>query len=405
MNQHDTGQQSHLASITEHVRRAALELDLPPEAARQLTAPRRVLRVSIPIERDDGRVETYTGWRVQHSLSRGPAKGGVRYHPLVNEEEVIALAMGMTWKCALLDLPYGGAKGGIAIDPRQMSRRELERVTRRYTSEIYPVIGPDRDIPAPDVGTSEEVMAWMMDTFSVLSGYTVPGVVTGKPLALGGSAGRAEATGEGVALIAELADPTALTAIIQGYGKVGRHAAWSLARRGWKIVAIEDVGGSIYDPEGIDLAELDAYVAAHGTIVGYCDGCDFWSVPADVAIPAALEGTLTAEVAERLAVRTVVEGANGPTTPEAELVLGRRGIIVVPDILANAGGVVVSYLEWVQAAQHLFWEGEEVLAKMRSIMTKAWEEVAHGDLGLRGNAYRIAVRRVWEAHQLRGLYP
>jgi glutamate dehydrogenase (NAD(P)+) len=398
-------QQTHLDSITGYVRQATIELGLPPEAANQLTIPRRVLRVAVPIERDDGRVETFTGWRVQHSLSRGPAKGGLRYHPQVTEEEVVALAMAMTWKCALLDLPYGGAKGGIALDPTRMSRREIERVTRRYTSEIYPVIGPDRDIPAPDVGTNEEVMAWMMDTFSVLSGYTVPGVVTGKPIALGGSAGRAEATGEGVALIAELADPTALTAIIQGYGKVGRHAAWSLARRGWSIVAIEDVGGAIYDPEGIDLAELDEYVAAHRTIAGFAAPCDFWSVPADVAIPAALEGTLTTAVAERLAVRTVVEGANGPTTPEAEAVLARRGIVVVPDILANAGGVVVSYLEWVQAAQHLFWESEEVLGRMRTIMTRAWEEVSQGELGLRGNAYRIAVRRVWEAHKLRGLYP
>jgi len=404
MNEH-RNPSSHLEATSEYVKRAVHELGLPPEAAHQLTTPRRVLRVAVPIERDNGRIETFIGWRVQHSLSRGPAKGGIRYHQDVTEEEVTALAMSMTWKCALLDLPYGGAKGGIALDPTTMSRREIERVTRRYTSEIYPVIGPDRDIPAPDVGTNEEVMAWIMDTFSVLSGYTVPGVVTGKPLALGGSAGRAEATGEGVALIAELADPTALSAIIQGYGKVGRHAAWSLARRGWKILAIEDAGGCIYDPEGIDLAALDAHVQTHGTIAGFLPGCDFWSVPADVAIPAALEGTLNAAAAQRIAVRTVVEGANGPTTPEAEDILAQRGIVVVPDILANAGGVVVSYLEWVQAAQHLFWESEEVLGKMRTIMTRAWEDVSRGELGLRGNAYRIAVRRVWEAHKLRGLYP
>jgi glutamate dehydrogenase (NAD(P)+) len=396
---------AHHAAALAHVEQAATALGLPPSAAAQLCAPRRVLRVAVPIERDDGTVQTFTGWRVQHSLSRGPAKGGLRYHPAVTETEVTALAMAMTWKCALLDLPYGGAKGGIAVDPGTLSRRELERVTRRYVSEVAPIIGPDRDIPAPDVGTDEQVMAWFMDTYSVLSGYTVPGVVTGKPLALGGSAGRAQATGEGVALVTALAAPAARTAVVQGYGKVGRHTARALRRRGVTVLAVSDVAGSAHDPGGLDLDALDEHVRTTGTVAGFAAPCDVWAVPADVAVPAALEGAIDEAVAGRLAATVVVEGANGPTTPAAEEVLAARGVTVVPDILANAGGVVVSYLEWVQDAQHLFWDEHEVLERMERIMTRAWTEVDAAPGTLREAAYRIAVKRVWEAHSLRGLYP
>jgi glutamate dehydrogenase (NAD(P)+) len=403
---HDTAASpGHQQTIHDHVRRAAAALGLPAGATEQLIAPRRVLRVAVPVERDDGEVETFTGWRVQHSLTRGPAKGGLRYHPDVGENEVVALAMAMTWKCALLDLPYGGAKGGIAVDPKTLSRRELERLTRRYASEIAPLIGPDRDIPAPDIGTDETVMAWIMDTYSVLSGHTVPGVVTGKPLTLGGSAGRTQSTGEGVALIASLADPRARTVALQGYGKVGRHAARAFTRRGLAVVAVSDVTGSAYDRDGLDLDALDRHVQESGGVHGFAAPHDIWSVPCDILVPAALENVIDATVAARIGARTVVEGANGPTTSDGEAVLTRRHITIVPDILANAGGVVVSYLEWVQDAQHLFWDEHEVLHRMETIMTRSWESVSGTPGTLREAAYRIAVDRVWSAHRMRGLYP
>ena len=386
-------------------------LALPPHSFDQLATPRRSLRVAVPIERDDGSVEVFHGWRVQHNLSRGPAKGGLRYHLDVTEEEVTALAMAMTWKCALLDLPYGGAKGGIAVDPYTLSRRELERLTRRYASEISPFIGPDRDIPAPDVGTDEQTMAWIMDTFSVLSGYTVPGVVTGKPIAIGGSAGRTQATGDGLAEVAALVlgDLTNVRCSVQGYGKVGKYAVAALVARGATVVAVSDVAGTAYDPSGLDVKALDAHVCSTGSVSGFARQCDIWSVDCDVLIPAALASAISADVAERITASTIIEGANGPTTPEADDVLARRGITVVPDILANAGGVAVSYLEWVQDTQHLFWAEAEVITHMHRIMGRSWDAVrayAHEhECSLRQASHRIAVARVWDAHQLRGLYP
>jgi glutamate dehydrogenase (NAD(P)+) len=400
-----------LLSVRSALADTVAALSLPPHAFEQLATPRRSLRVAIPIERDDGTVSVFHGWRVQHNLSRGPAKGGLRYHLDVNEEEVTALAMAMTWKCALLDLPYGGAKGGVAVNPHTLSRRELERLTRRYASEIAPFIGPDRDIPAPDVGTDEQTMAWIMDTFSVLSGYTVPGVVTGKPIAIGGSAGRTQATGDGLAEIAALSfkDLAGVRCSVQGYGKVGKYAVSSLVARGATVVAISDVAGSAYDPSGLDIESLDAHVASSGSVAGFATSCDIWSVECDVLIPAALASAITADVAERIAARVVIEGANGPTTPAADTVFARRGITVVPDILANAGGVAVSYLEWVQDSQHLFWAEAEVIAHMHRIMGRAWASVStyalQHECSLRQAAHQIAVTRVWDAHQLRGLYP
>jgi glutamate dehydrogenase (NAD(P)+) len=390
---------------------AVTALSLPPHALEQLATPRRSLRVAVPIERDDGTIAVFHGWRVQHNLSRGPAKGGLRYHLDVSEEEVTALAMAMTWKCALLDLPYGGAKGGIKVDPNTLSRRELERLTRRYASEISPIIGPDRDIPAPDVGTDEQMMAWIMDTYSVLSGYTVPGVVTGKPISIGGSAGRSQATGDGLAKVTDLAlgGLAGVTCAVQGFGKVGRHAVRALVSRGARIVAVSDVAGSVHDPAGLDVTALERHVEAHGTVAGFAPTCDIWSVEADVLVPAALATAITADVAHRVRARFIVEGANGPTTPAADVVLEQRGITVVPDILANAGGVAVSYLEWVQDTQHLFWSESEVIAHMHRIMTRSWEAVAayaeERGCSLRAAAHQLAVSRVWEAHRIRGLYP
>ena len=385
-----------------------------------LAAPRRELTVSIPLRRDDGRVEIITGHRVQHNYSRGPAKGGLRYSPHVDLDEVRALAMWMTWKCALLDVPYGGAKGGVVIDPRDYSQAELERVTRRYTSEIMPLIGPAHDIPAPDIGTDEQTMAWMMDTYSVNTGHTVLGVVTGKPISLGGSLGRASSTSRGVVHVA-LAALTHLgiahdgaTAAVQGFGKVGRGTARFLAEAGVKVEAVADQYGAIRAPAGIDLAALETYVDETGTVVGFdgaspIDAGDLLELAVDLLVPAAVEGVLHAGNAERVRARLVVEGANGPTTSEADDILAARGVTVVPDILANAGGVIVSYFEWVQANQAYWWTEDEVEARLADRMIGAWRYVLdHAkthQLTLRAAATSLAVQRVAEAHRQRGLYP
>jgi glutamate dehydrogenase (NAD(P)+) len=385
-----------------------------------LAAPRREVTVSIPLHRDDGSIEIVTGHRVQHNLSRGPAKGGLRYSPDVDLDEVRALAMWMTWKCALLDVPYGGAKGGVVIDPRDYSRAELERVTRRYTSEIMPLIGPTKDIPAPDIGTDEETMAWMMDTFSVASGHTVLGVVTGKPVSLGGSLGRATATSRGVVHLALAAlrhvgvEPMTASAAVQGFGKVGRASARFLSENGVQVRGVSDQYGAVWAADGIDVAALEAHVDSTGSVVGF-DGAvevdheTLLQLDVDLLVPAAVEGVIHAGNAARIRARVVVEGANGPTTTEADRLLEDRGVLVVPDILANAGGVVVSYFEWVQANQAYWWSEAEVEARLADRMTNAWEQVLaearEHDVSLRTAATCLAVRRVAEAHRQRGLYP
>lgn len=391
-------------------------MGLPQGAIETLCAVRRKLEVSVPFRLDNGETRVVQGWRVQHNLSLGPAKGGVRYHQDVTGDEVSALAMAMTWKCALLGLPYGGAKGGIRVDPRELSRSENERMTRRYTSEIAPWIGIDRDIPAPDVGTDEQTMAWMMDTYAVWAGHTVHGVVTGKPLALGGSLGRAASTGEGLARVClhalrqEGINPDGARVALQGYGKVGRWAAYGLEREGVKIVALSDVSGSVVRRDGVLLQEIDEHLS-RGGMLSELEGesTPFWEVEADAFVPAALEGAIDAEVARNLQTRLVVEGANGPTTNEADDILSKRGVKVIPDILANGGGVVVSYLEWVQDTQHLMWTEEKVMTQLHDVMDRAWREVdawrQERGVTFREAAMQMSISRVGQAHMLRGLYP
>jgi glutamate dehydrogenase (NAD(P)+) len=401
---------------------AARHLQLDDGMHQMLATPRRSMTVSVPLTRDDGRVEVLIGHRVQHNLTRGPAKGGLRYHPSTNLSEVTALAMWMTWKCALIGLPYGGSKGGIAVDPRQLSTRELERMTRRYAAEILPIIGPERDIPAPDMGTDEQTMAWFMDTVSVQTGYTVTGAVTGKPISLGGSLGRNSATSRGVAYITLDAlrtagrDPHEIAVAVQGFGKVGALAAGFLADAGCRVVAVSDVGGAIYHASGLDVPALlrDAGDGARSVTEtgGDCEGisnAELLALDVDVLVPAALDGVITEANADTIRAGLVVEGANGPTTPAADAILAERGITVVPDVLANAGGVAVSYFEWVQDLQAYFWEEPEVNDKLARIMHRTYDQVIAVALerrvSLRTAAQIIAVGRVAEAHRLRGLYP
>jgi glutamate dehydrogenase (NAD(P)+) len=395
------------------VRQAAEALGLGSDMTEILCTPRKIVEVAVPFKRDSGGVQVVKGWRVQHNMSRGPGKGGVRYHRDVDAAETTALAMGMTWKCALLDLPFGGAKGGVRVDPSLLSRTELERLTRRYTSEIAAFIGPDRDIPAPDVGTDAQVMAWMMDTYAVLVGRTVQGVVTGKPLAIGGSRGREQATGEGLARVVLRAlgeNHEGARVALQGYGKVGQWAARALVRAGVLIVAVEDVRGAVCAPQGLSVEALDEMVRTTGSVKGAAAECsDIFSVEADVFVPAALGGVIDEHVAERLCSPLVVEGANLPTTSEGDLVLLERGVRVVPDILANGGGVVVSFLEWVQDTQHLMWTEERVLTHLAGVMDTTYDSVelfvAEHGCTWRDAAVRLAVSRVAEAHRLQGLYP
>ncbi|GAA4096140.1 Glu/Leu/Phe/Val dehydrogenase [Nocardioides kongjuensis] len=385
-----------------------------------LATPRREVTVSIPLRRDNGTTELFVGHRVQHNFSRGPAKGGLRYSPDVDLDEVRALAMWMTWKCALLDVPYGGAKGGVRIDPRNYSAAELERVTRRYTSEISPLIGPERDIPAPDIGTDEKTMAWLMDTYSVQQGHTVLGVTTGKPISLGGSRGRATATSRGVVHVALAAlrsrgiDPAGATASVQGFGKVGRYAARFLAEAGTRVLAVSDQYGAVFASTGLDIVALEKHVDATGSVVDFpgadpITNDDVLEAEVDLLVPAAVEGVLRADNAGRVRARVIVEGANGPTTPEADRILQEADRLVVPDILANAGGVIVSYFEWVQANQAYWWSENEVEARLAERMLDAWESVTAAatrlDVPLRTAATCLAVERVAQAHQLRGLYP
>ncbi len=399
------------------LRRAVDQLGLSENEWQTLSTPRRILEVAVPLRRDNGNIEMYKGFRVQYSTTRGPSKGGVRFHPDIDLEETIALAMLMTWKCALTNLPYGGAKGGIAVDAATLSITENERLTRRYTSEILPIIGPERDIPAPDVGTDERNMAWMMDTYSVNAGFAVPGVVTGKPIVLGGSLGRTSATGDGVAISTREAlihrgiNPEGATVAIQGFGKVGYWAAVALENMGLKIVAVSDVNGGVTGFSSVkalwDHFLLHNNLNAPGT--DRLSNEELLHLPVDVLIPAALADSITAHTAPGIKAKIVVEGANAPTTPEGDAVLNEKGILVVPDILANSGGVIVSYFEWVQDKQNYFWDADEVKQNLNSIMMKAFKDVEDMATGRsvtwREAAHMLGVGRVAEAHRLRGLYP
>ena len=399
------------------LRIAVDQLGLSENDWQTLSTPRRVLEVAVPLRRDNDKVEMYKGYRVQYSTTRGPSKGGVRFHPDIDLEETVALAMLMTWKCALTNLPFGGAKGGIAIDAATLSDRENERLTRRYTSEILPIIGPERDIPAPDVGTDERNMAWMMDTYSVNAGYSVPGVVTGKPIVLGGSLGRNSATGDGVAISTREAlrargiNPVGATVAIQGFGKVGYWAAIALEGMGLKIVAVSDVNGAVTGFKSVsDLWNhflKNKNLDAPGT--DRLTNEELLHLEVDVLIPAALSDAITGKTATGIKAKIVVEGANAPTTPEGDSIMNDKGILVVPDILANSGGVIVSYFEWVQDKQNYFWDAEEVKTNLNSIMMKALYEVEamakNRKVTWREAAHMLGVSRVAEAHKLRGLYP
>jgi glutamate dehydrogenase (NAD(P)+) len=383
--------------------------------------PKRAMAVALPIRRDNGKVEVFSGYRVQHHLSLGATKGGLRYHPDVTLGEVAALAMWMSWKCALTGLPYGGAKGGVTCDPRNLSAGELERLTRRYTQEMIPFIGPQIDVMAPDVGTNEQVMAWMMDTYSTQVGYTVPSIVTGKPVALGGSLGRRESTGKGVAyLINRAMDTIGLqasqsTAIVQGFGNVGSVATYALANHGLKIIAVSDVNGGIFNDRGIDTWKLNEYVTEKKTVVGFPESEpitneQLLTTKCDVLVPAALERQITGENASKIQCRILAEGANGPTTPEADVILNQRAdLFIIPDILCNAGGVIVSYFEWVQDLQSFFWSESEVLDKLNRILEGAFMQTLSlsrkEKIPMRLAALTLGVKRVLEAKRLRGLYP
>ncbi|TAJ83652.1 Glu/Leu/Phe/Val dehydrogenase [bacterium] len=398
---------------------AAGKLNLDRNVAERLRRPGRALIVSVPTRMDDGRVHVFTGYRVQHNDVLGPFKGGIRYHPDVNLGEVSALAMWMTWKCSLVGLPLGGAKGGIACDPMQLSRHELQGMTRRYTAEIMNFIGPDVDVPAPDMGTNEQVMAWVMDTYSQHKGYAVAEVVTGKPVEIGGTQGRREATGRGVVYaITEAAkylgiDLTRCTAAVQGFGNVGSVAAKELAGVGIKVIALSDRTGGFYDPRGLPVERILEYAAKNPDLSGcpYGDkisNADLLEVQCDILVPAALGMQITAENAGRLKCRILAEGANGPTTLEADEIIQEKKIFVIPDILANAGGVIVSYFEWVQDLQNFFWTEDEVNKRLREILTRAFHEVLdmskREKVDMRLAALMLGVNRVARAMLLRGLY-
>lgn len=387
-----------------------------------LRYPERELKVTIPVEMDDGSTQIFTGYRIQHSSSRGPCKGGIRFHPCVNMDEVKALAAWMTWKCAVVNIPYGGAKGGIEVDPSCLSEKELSRLTRRYTAAILPILGPERDIPAPDVNTDSVIMGWIMDTYSMFKGYAVPGVVTGKPIEIGGSLGRKEATGRGVSIVAdEIACRMGLSMqkakiAVQGFGNVGGTAAKIFYDKGYSIVAISDVHGALYNDNGLNIDEIIKYALVNRTIKGYTEkGCqeisneELLTLSADILVPAALENQITKRIAKDIKAKIIVEGANGPTTTEADEILNEKGTIIVPDILANAGGVVVSYFEWVQNLQAIFWDEHEVNSMLKKIMVKSFDEVymlsKENKVTLRIAAYMLALDRVVKAKKIRGIFP
>jgi len=404
-----------------YLEQAAKELRMDQGLLEVMSHPRKVVTVSIPVKLDNGQVQVLAGHRVQHCDVLGPYKGGIRYHPAVTLREVSALAMLMTWKCALVGIPYGGAKGGIAIDPASYSVGELERITRRYTSELIKDIGPSVDIPAPDVGTSAREMAWMMDTYSMNVGHAVPGIVTGKPISIGGSRGREMATGRGVMIIvrealAERGETLAGTkVVIQGFGNVGGAAAVLLDEAGAKVMAVSDVSGGIFNPEGLDIQALKVYAAENNRRIAGFPGsvpvtnAELLALPCDVLIPAALENQITEDNVHEVQAKIVAEAANGPVTLAADLALEARGVTVLPDILANAGGVVVSYLEWVQGLSYVFWDEERVNREMEGLMVHAYHEVIKQSkmrqVPLRVAAYTLGVGRVAQALSDRGLYP
>ncbi len=409
------------AAILERIDDAARLAGISADVHQMMRVPERVLEVAVPVRMDAGHLEVFTGWRVHHDTTRGPAKGGIRFHPHLDAPEVSALAADMTLKTAVVGIPFGGAKGGVRCDPAALSLAELERLTRRYTFEVASMLGPDRDVPAPDVNTDERVMGWVLDTIDMLHGRrSLPGVVTGKPLSVGGMRQHTGATASGVlrcirAACQRLGIATAGSRVVlQGFGKVGGPLAFLLSSAGMRVVGVGDAGGAVANPGGLDIALLGAHVAATGSVAGFAGGHDvdpgdLWALGAEVAVPAALEGAIDAEVAARLAARVVVEAANGPTTPEADRLLAGRGVTVVPDILANAGGVTASYLEWAQARQGYPWEEELVAGRLAATMGVAFDAVwaKAGDLGvdLRRAAGALALERVAEAFEARGVFP
>lgn len=399
---------------------AARELNLDPNLHKRLKEPAVVMKVSVPVKMDDGRVEVFQGWRSQHNNFRGPTKGGIRYHPDTNEDEVVALSMWMTWKCAVVNLPYGGGKGGIRCNPKEMSSGEIERLTRRYTFMISPIIGPEKDIPAPDVYTNPQTMAWIMDTYSILKGYTVPGVVTGKPIDLGGSVGRNEATARGCVFTIMEAfkalglEPSKVTAAVQGYGNAGSIAARLLAENGVKVIAVSDSKGGIINRDGIDPVEVLKHKEKTGSVVGFpgtnpISNEELLELDVDLLVPAALENVITSENAGRIRAKVIGEAANGPTTPDADKILYENGVFVIPDILANAGGVTVSYFEWVQNLYNFHWDEARVNSELEKVMVNAFHEVysiaKERKINNRLAAYVLAVDRVARAGIERGLFP
>jgi glutamate dehydrogenase (NAD(P)+) len=396
-------------------------LQIPLDERDRLKYPKRSMTVALPIHLDNGSVRVFTGHRVQHFLTLGPTKGGLRYHPDVALGEVAALAMWMSWKCALAGLPYGGAKGGIACDPGKMSKGELERLTRRYTQEMIPFIGPQVDVMAPDLGTSEQIMAWMMDTYSVHTGYTVPSIVTGKPVGLGGSLGRREATGRGVAYLINRATDTLglemgkCTAVVQGFGNVGSVTALSLARYGAKVMAVSDAFGGVHNSKGLDLVALEKFVAETKSVVGFPEAEQISNeqllvLPCDILVPAAMERQITEANAGKIQCRILAEAANGPTTPAADVIIEQRPeIFVIPDVLCNAGGVIVSYFEWVQDLQSFFWSETEIVDKLFRLLENSFTQITgisrKQKIPMRLAALSVGVKRVQEAKRMRGLFP
>lgn len=409
-------------NVLSMIENAAKILGYQPQQYKALQYPERELQVSIPVEMDDGSVRVFEGYRVQHSTSRGPAKGGIRYHPDVNKNEVRALAAWMTFKCAVVNIPYGGAKGGVVVDPRTISKRELRDITRRFVAMILPIIGPEKDIPAPDVGTNPEIMGWIMDTYSMMKGYAVPGVVTGKPVQLGGAPGRNEATGRGVTIttkniLAKYNVPIkGVTVAIQGMGNVGSVSAKLLNEEGAKVVGVSDVTGGIYNKDGLDIPAIFAHVKSGALLDTYnapgltrISNEELLGLDVTVLIPAALENQINLKTVDSIKAKFIVEAANGPTTVECDPILEKRGIVLVPDVLANAGGVVVSYFEWVQNIQSMAWDMEHNNAKLAEIMNRAFSEVwnisQEKKVTLRTGAYLIAVKRLVEAKNSRGIWP
>src|SRR3954462_8026289 len=403
-----------------YFQRAYDTMGLDPLWRSTLSTPKRVMTVSCPIKMDDGRIQVFTGYRCQHNGALGPFKGGIRYDPGVNQDEVMALAMLQTWKNALVGLPFGGAKGGIVCDPKKLSMGEKERLTRRFTSEIMPIIGPVQDIPAPDAGTDAQVMAWVLDTYSMMVGYQALGVVTGKPVSVGGSVGREEATGRGVMnvlrkfLATQNKQLTDISVAVQGFGNVGYHAARLLDTRGATVVAVSEKSGGVYDETGIDIEAAGQYYKENGTLLDFPGGDaisndELLTCECDVLVPAAMENTIDAEHAPHVRARIVCEGANGPTTPKADEILRENGVTVLPDILANAGGVTVSYFEWVQGLDNFFWDQKRVQDELQRVMERAFDQVNakadEADCDYRTAAYTIAISRVAEACRLKGLFP